>query len=132
MNIFINFETGGGVMMFFENKILLPRTVEYWAKQHFPDVIEAYEVKDEELQYYIYEPVYMTDEKVDKILKGLKAEREEKDEWECSDTPTITESLRNDVVSGKKTLRDAAVELHESGWSNYILDDEHTKVLLEL
>lgn len=75
MNIFINFETGGGVMMFFENKILSPRTVERWAKKNFPDAVEAYEVKDEELQYYIYEPLWMTDAKVDKVLSDLKEER---------------------------------------------------------
>jgi len=74
MNIFINFETGSGVMMFFENKVLSPQQVETWAKAHFPDAVEAYEVKDEELQYYIYEPMWMTDANVDKILNDLKKE----------------------------------------------------------
>jgi len=74
MNIFINFETGEGVMMFFENKVLSPTTVERWAKLNWPDVSEAYEVRDDELQYYIYEPMWMTDAKVDKVLNDLKKE----------------------------------------------------------
>jgi len=72
MNIFINFETGSGVMMFFENKTLLPSTVELWAKANFPDAVEAYEVRDDELQYYIYEPMWMTDAKVEELLKQLR------------------------------------------------------------
>jgi len=72
MNIFINFETGEGVMMFFENKVLSPLMVELWAKANFPDVLEAYEVKDDELQFYIYEPMWMTDEKVERLLKDPK------------------------------------------------------------
>jgi len=72
MNIFINFETGEGVMMFFENKVLSPTMVEKWAKLNWPDVLEAYEVKDEELQYYLYEPMWMTDAKVDELLKQLQ------------------------------------------------------------
>lgn len=75
MNIFINFETGTGVMMFFENKTLTPNEAETWAKANFLDVVEAYAVKDEELQYYIYEPLWMTDTKVDKVLNDLKKER---------------------------------------------------------
>lgn len=75
MNIFISFETGSGVMMFFENKTLTPEQVEIWAKKHFPDVVEAYEVKDYELQYYIYEPLWMTDTKVDKIVNDLRREK---------------------------------------------------------
>lgn len=74
MNIFINFETGSGVMMFFENRTLTPRQVETWAKSNFPDAVEAYEVRDDELQYYIYEPMWMTDAKVDIILNDLKKE----------------------------------------------------------
>jgi len=34
--------------------------------------LEAYEVKDEELQYYLYEPMWMTDAKVDELLKQLQ------------------------------------------------------------
>jgi len=72
MNIFINFETGSGVMMFFENKVLSPQQVETWAKANFPDAVEAYEVRDDELQYYIYEPMWMTDAKVEELLKQLR------------------------------------------------------------
>jgi len=78
MNIFINFETGEGVMMFFENKVLSPTMVEQWAKANFPDVLEAYEVKDEELQYYLYEPMWMTDAKVEKVLNELKERQQER------------------------------------------------------
>jgi len=45
--------------------------------------------------------------------------------------PTIDESLRRDVLNGKKTLYEAAVELHVSGWKPYI-DVEWAKRRLEL
>lgn len=47
------------------------------------------------------------------------------------DIPTIIDSLRADVLSGKITIYDAAVELHQAGWSTYI-DVEKTRRLLEL
>ena len=43
----------------------------------------------------------------------------------------ILDSLRDDVLSGKMTLKEAAVELHESGWTNSI-DEEATRRLLHL
>lgn len=70
MNIFINYETGDGVMLFFENETLTPQQAETWAKNIFPDVIEAYEVRDDELQYYVYEPLRMTDAMVRAIKEG--------------------------------------------------------------
>lgn len=45
--------------------------------------------------------------------------------------PSILESLRADVEIGKITIREAARELHEAGWTNYI-DEEKTKSLLHL
>ena len=45
--------------------------------------------------------------------------------------PSILESLRADVENGKITIRDAAEELHEAGWTNYI-DEEKTMSLLHL
>ena len=47
------------------------------------------------------------------------------------DIPTITDSLRADVLSGKITIEDAALELHRAGWSTYI-DVEKTRRLLKL
>lgn len=45
--------------------------------------------------------------------------------------PGILESLKADVSSGKITIREAAEELHEAGWSNYV-DEEKTKSLLQI
>lgn len=47
------------------------------------------------------------------------------------DIPTITDSLRADVLSGKITIDDAALELHRAGWSTCI-DVEKTRRLLKL
>lgn len=43
----------------------------------------------------------------------------------------IFDSLRDDVLSGKMTLKEAAVELYESGCTNFI-DEEATSRLLRL
>ena len=43
----------------------------------------------------------------------------------------ILQSLKEKVDSGKITLREAAVKLYESGWTNFI-DEETTKRLLKL
>jgi len=48
-----------------------------------------------------------------------------------NDVPTIDESLRRDVLNGKITLYEAAVELHVSGWRPYI-DVEWAKERLKL
>ena len=42
---------------------------------------------------------------------------------------TILESLEEKVESGKITIREAAIELHKAGWTNYI-DIDTTKELL--
>lgn len=44
---------------------------------------------------------------------------------------SILESLRDDVLSGKITLREAAEELCETGWTNFI-DEDTARSLLEL
>ena len=41
----------------------------------------------------------------------------------------ILGSLRDDVLSGKLTLHEAAEELHESGWTNFIDVDAARRLL---
>ena len=43
----------------------------------------------------------------------------------------ILDSLREKVETGKITLKEAAIELHKAGWTNFI-DIEATKRLLKL
>lgn len=43
----------------------------------------------------------------------------------------VLDSLRDDVLSGKLTLHEAAEELHESGWTNFI-DEAASRRLLKL
>ena len=43
----------------------------------------------------------------------------------------ILDSLRDDVLSGKITLHEAAEELHENGWTNFI-DEDAARRLLKL
>ena len=45
--------------------------------------------------------------------------------------PDILESLKIDVIHGKITISQAAEELYNAGWMNYI-DEEKTKVLLKI
>ena len=44
---------------------------------------------------------------------------------------SILESLRDDVLNGKITIRKAAIELYRAGWCNFI-DEEKAKRLLKL
>lgn len=44
---------------------------------------------------------------------------------------TILQSLKEKVKSGNITLREAAIRLHEAGWTNFI-DEETTRRLLKL
>lgn len=44
---------------------------------------------------------------------------------------TILQSLKEKVEGGKMTIREAAIRLHESGWTNFI-DEETTRRLLKL
>lgn len=44
---------------------------------------------------------------------------------------TILVSLEEEVESGKITIREAAIELHKAGWTNFI-DIDVTKRLLGL
>lgn len=41
----------------------------------------------------------------------------------------ILDSLRDDVLSGKITLHEAAEELHESGWTNFVDEGAAGRVL---
>ena len=45
--------------------------------------------------------------------------------------PDILHSLHDDVVAGKITLHEAAEELCEHGWTNFV-DEEKTRRLLAL
>ena len=47
------------------------------------------------------------------------------------DIPSILTSLRRDVQCGRMSIREAAEELHEHGWLNFI-DEESTVRLLNL
>lgn len=44
---------------------------------------------------------------------------------------TILESLKEEVENEEITIEEAAIELHEAGWSNFI-DIEKTKRLLKI
>ena len=47
------------------------------------------------------------------------------------ETPNILEALRTDVLSGKRTISEAAEELHQAGWMNHV-DEEKAIRLLKL
>ena len=58
MNIAVDLESGELVMVFTENEKLTPEVMYAGLKQINYDVIETYEVRDDELQYYCYDPLW--------------------------------------------------------------------------
>lgn len=68
-NIFINFESGDGVMLFTENEKITPEVVEAALRKKGSDVIEAYEVPDYDLQYYIYDPFWPSPKYEERLLE---------------------------------------------------------------
>ena len=58
MNIAVNLESGDLVMVFTENEKITPEVMFAGLKQINYDVIETYEVRDDELQYYCYDPLW--------------------------------------------------------------------------
>lgn len=71
MQIFVNFENGDGVMVFFDNLTLTPEEVKMWAEFTAGPVLETYEVRDDELQYYCYSPVWADDAQVEYVRKNF-------------------------------------------------------------
>ena len=47
-------------------------------------------------------------------------------------TKNFLQSLHDDVVEGKKTLRQAGIQLYRAGWFNFLPNDEVIKTLLKL
>ena len=67
-NIFVNFEDGAGVMVFTENEKITPEIVEKGFKYKGFDILETYEVPTDDLQYYIFDPLWLTPEKEEVLL----------------------------------------------------------------
>ena len=72
MNIFVNLESGEGVMVFTENEKITPEVVLTALRKKGVDIIEAYEVPDHDVQYYIYEPLWLTP-KTEEVMLSLAA-----------------------------------------------------------
>ena len=63
-NVFVSLNNGEDVMVFCADGFELDdKTVEKWARYAKLPVNEVYGVKDEEVQYYCYEPVWVMDER---------------------------------------------------------------------
>ena len=73
MNIAVNLESGDLIMVFTENENLTPEILEAGLKESGYDVEETYEVRDDELQYHCYEPLWSTPAFEKGVMK--KAER---------------------------------------------------------
>ena len=65
---------------------------------------------------------------------GEKEEKEEELDRQnvFSNTRTVDESLRDDLIDGTKTLHEAGVSLHKAGLKNYIPDAQETLKLLHI
>lgn len=68
-NIFINFESGDGVMLFTENEKITPDVVETALRKRGMGIIEAYEVPESDLQYYIYDPFWSSPKYEERLLE---------------------------------------------------------------
>ena len=68
-NIFVNLESGDGVMIFTENEQITPEVVEKGLRKRGMAVIEAYEVPEHDLQYYIYDPFWPKKRWEDRLLE---------------------------------------------------------------
>ena len=73
MNIAVNLESGDLIMVFTENEKLTPAILEAGLNDAGYDVVETYEVRDDELQYYCYEPLWANEAFEKGVIK--KAER---------------------------------------------------------
>ena len=58
MNIAVSLKDEDLVMIFTENEALTPEVVEAAMRWKNLDVVDVYEVRDDELQYYCYEPLW--------------------------------------------------------------------------
>lgn len=58
MNIAVSLKDEDLVMIFTENEELTPEVVEAAMRWKNLDVVDVYEVRDDELQYYCYEPLW--------------------------------------------------------------------------
>ena len=57
-NIFVNMESGDGVMIFTENEKITPEVVMAALLECGREVIEAYEVPEQDVKYYCYDPIF--------------------------------------------------------------------------
>lgn len=72
-NIFVNLESGDGVMIFTENERITPEVVEKALKKRGMNVIETYEVPEADLQYYIYDPFWPSAKYEERMLELASA-----------------------------------------------------------
>ena len=72
-NIFVNLKSGDGVMIFTENEKITPEVVEKALRKRGMAVIEAYEVPETDLPYYIYEPFWPSPKYEERMLELASA-----------------------------------------------------------
>ena len=72
MNIAVSLKDEDLVMIFTENEALTPEVVEAAMRWRNLDVIDVYEVRDDELQYYCYDPLWSTPSFEAGVLKNAE------------------------------------------------------------
>ena len=72
MNIAVNLKDEDLVMVFTENEKITPEVLFAGLKQINYDVIETYEVRNDELQYYCYDPLWADENFERNILKNAE------------------------------------------------------------
>lgn len=92
-NIFVNMESGDGVMIFTENEKITPEVVMAALLECGREVIEVYEVPEQDVRYYCYDPIWADEAFEANVLRRAEDWFEEHPRQECSPNEVVTPDM---------------------------------------
>lgn len=92
-NIFVNMESGDGVMIFTENEKITPEVVLAALLECGREVIETYEVSEQDVKYYCYDPIWADEAFEANVLRRAEDWFEEHPRQECSPNEVVTPDM---------------------------------------
>ena len=92
-NIFVNMESGDGVMIFTENEKITPEVVMAALLECGREVIEVYEVSEQDVRYYCYDPIWADEAFEANVLRRAEDWFEEHPRQECSPNEVVTPDM---------------------------------------
>ena len=72
-NIFVNMESGDGVMIFTENEKITPEVVLVALLECGREVIETYEVPEQDVKFYCYDPIWADESFEANVIRRAEA-----------------------------------------------------------